>query len=105
MSFTQPRESSQLSAVTTPDQARPRVLITLATYNEVANVPRLVDAIFAIVPHADVLVIDDNSPDGTGSWCDEAAASNRQVRCLHRDGKLGLGTAVLAGLKRAVADR
>jgi dolichol-phosphate mannosyltransferase len=44
-------------------------LITLATYNEIENLPRLLDEILAAAPDADVLVIDDNSPDGTGTWC------------------------------------
>ena len=50
-----------------------RTLVTLATYNEIENLPRLVEEIFAVVPQVDILVIDDNSPDGTGRWCDERA--------------------------------
>lgn len=77
-------------------------LVTLATYNEIENLPPLVDQIFAAAPHVDVLVIDDNSPDGTGRWCDERAAADPCVRCLHRAGKLGLGTATIAGMKYAI---
>ena len=47
-----------------------RLLVTVATYNEIENLPRLVEAVWEVAPQADVLVIDDNSPDGTGRWCD-----------------------------------
>lgn len=77
-------------------------LVTLATYNEMENLPRLVDEIFAAVPDADLLVIDDNSPDGTGRWCDTRAAADRRVRCVHRAGKLGLGTATIAAMQYAI---
>jgi dolichol-phosphate mannosyltransferase len=77
-------------------------LVTLATYNEIENLPPLVDAIFEAAPDVDLLVIDDNSPDGTGSWCDELAASEPRLRCLHRTGKLGLGTAIIAGMRYAI---
>jgi dolichol-phosphate mannosyltransferase len=77
-------------------------LVTVATYNEIENLPRLVAEIFEIVPHVDVLVIDDNSPDGTGAWCDEKSAAEPRLQCLHRAGKLGLGTATIAGMKYAI---
>lgn len=79
-----------------------KTLVTLATYNEIENLPRLVDAIFAAVPQVELLVIDDNSPDGTGRWCDERAATDPRVHCLHRAGKLGLGTATIAGLQYGI---
>ena len=50
----------------------------------------------------DVLVVDDNSPDGTGRWCDEHRALQPRLKCLHRPGKLGLGTAILAGMRYAI---
>lgn len=77
-------------------------LVTLATYNEIENLPRLVDEIFAVLPEVGLLVIDDNSPDGTGRWCDERAAADPRVHCLHRSGKLGLGTATIAGMRCAI---
>jgi len=77
-------------------------LITVATYNEIDNLPRLVSEVFAVVPNADLLVIDDNSPDGTGRWCDEQAAADPRIHCLHRPGKLGLGTATIAGMKYGI---
>ena len=52
-----------------------KTLITVATYNELENLPRLVEEIFRYAPAADLLVIDDNSPDGTGRWCDQKAAA------------------------------
>lgn len=80
----------------------PRILITVATYNEIENLPLLVDEVLAMVPEANLLVIDDNSPDGTGRWCDERAGHDARVRCLHRSGKLGLGTATIAGMRYAI---
>jgi dolichol-phosphate mannosyltransferase len=79
-----------------------RTLVTIATYNEVENLPRLAEEIFAIAPDAEILVIDDNSPDGTGRWCDEAGERDARIHCLHRPGKLGLGTATIAGMKYAI---
>jgi len=79
-----------------------RTLVSIATYNEIENLPRLVTEILHVAPDADVLVIDDNSPDGTGRWCDEQAASNRRLRCIHRTGKLGLGTAIVAAMQYAI---
>jgi dolichol-phosphate mannosyltransferase len=79
-----------------------RALVMLATYNEIGNLPSLVDEIRRQLPEADVLVIDDNSPDGTGRWCDERAAVDSHVRCLHRPAKQGLGTATLAGFRTAI---
>src|SRR5437764_14242448 len=78
-----------------------RLLVSTATYNERDNLADLVAAIHAQVPAADVLVIDDNSPDGTGRLADELAARDRRVRVLHRPGKLGLDTATLAAMRYA----
>jgi dolichol-phosphate mannosyltransferase len=80
----------------------PRILITVATYNEIENLPRLCDEIFAVAPQAELLVIDDNSPDGTGRWCDQREAKDPRVHCLHRSGKLGLGTATIAAMQYAI---
>ena len=80
-------------------------LITIATYNEIDNLPILTDAIFQFAPDVHLLVIDDNSPDGTGRWCDERARLDTRVHCLHRKGKLGLGTAIIAGLEYALDHR
>ena len=80
----------------------PRLLVTLCTYNERENLDRLVPEIHRYAPQADVLVIDDNSPDGTGRLADELAARDPRVRVLHRSGKLGLGSATVAGFRYAI---
>ncbi len=80
----------------------PRLLITLCTYNERENLPELIAEIHRTVAAADVLVIDDNSPDGTGQLADELAAGDSRIRVLHRAGKLGLGTATIAGFQQAI---
>jgi dolichol-phosphate mannosyltransferase len=80
----------------------PRTLVSLATYNEIENLPRLLEEIGRFAPQVDVLVVDDNSPDGTGGWCDEQAAKDPRLHCLHRSGKLGLGTATIAAMQYAI---
>jgi dolichol-phosphate mannosyltransferase len=80
----------------------PKTIISLATYNEIENLPRLIDEILRVAPNVDVLVIDDNSPDGTGDWCDQFAGSDPRLHCLHREGKLGLGTATIAAMRYAI---
>jgi dolichol-phosphate mannosyltransferase len=82
--------------------AAPRTLVTVATYNEIENLPALTAAIWQVAPQADVLVIDDNSPDGTGRWCDDRSADEPRLFCVHRAGKLGLGTATIAGMQYAI---
>lgn len=78
------------------------LLVTLCTYNERENLARLIPAIHAVVPHADILVVDDNSPDGTGELVDTMAEGDARIHTIHRAGKLGLGTALLAALGYAV---
>jgi dolichol-phosphate mannosyltransferase len=58
--------------------------------------------VLAVAPQAEILVIDDNSPDGTGGWCDRHAKGEPRLHCLHRKGKLGLGTATIAGMQYAI---
>jgi dolichol-phosphate mannosyltransferase len=79
-----------------------RTLVSVATYNEIENLPQLVDEILQRLPETDILVVDDNSPDGTGDWCDKRGKSDPRVRCLHRPGKLGLGTATIDAMKYAI---
>jgi dolichol-phosphate mannosyltransferase len=86
--------------VSSPEAVR-RILISLATYNERENLAPLVREIHAVVPRADVLIIDDHSPDGTGQLADELALADPRIHVLHRPGKLGLGTAILAGVQYA----
>jgi dolichol-phosphate mannosyltransferase len=80
----------------------PSVLIVVPTYNEITNIETLLAGIHAAVPTAHVLIVDDNSPDGTGKRADEIAASDSRVRVLHRAGKEGLGRAYVAGLSWGV---
>ncbi len=91
-----------LAAFRTPALTAPRLLVSIATYNERENLPKLIEEIHQYLPHADVLVVDDNSPDGTGKYVDELAARDSRVRAIHRPGKLGLGTATLAAMQYAM---
>lgn len=77
-------------------------LIAIPTYNERENIVGLIEDILRIVPATDLLIIDDNSPDGTGQVVDEIAARLPQVHVLHRPGKLGLGTAYVRGFQYAI---
>lgn len=81
---------------------RKRGLVIVPTYNERDNVLRLVPEILEQDERLDVLVIDDASPDGTGEVADVIAAGSTRVHTMHRNGKLGLGTAYLAGFRWAL---
>jgi dolichol-phosphate mannosyltransferase len=72
------------------------------TYNEAVNLPSIVPQILAQDPRLDVLIVDDNSPDGTGELADQMAAADGRVHVLHRPGKGGLGKAYLAGFRWAL---
>jgi dolichol-phosphate mannosyltransferase len=82
-------------------QERPfvRVLTIIPTYNELESLPKTLQRLRSAVPASDVLVVDDNSPDGTGQLADTIAAEDAQVHVLHRKGKEGLGAAYIAGFK------
>jgi dolichol-phosphate mannosyltransferase len=82
---------------------RRKALLCLPTYDERENLAPMIEAILAAVPQLEVLVIDDNSPDGTGRLADEIAAREPRVKVLHRAGKEGLGRAYLAGFAWALA--
>jgi dolichol-phosphate mannosyltransferase len=79
-----------------------RAIICLPTYDERENLAPIVEAIHAVVPDVDVLVVDDDSPDGTGRLADELAARDPRVNVLHRAAKEGLGKAYLAGFAWAL---
>jgi len=79
-----------------------RALVVIPTYNEAANLPSIVPEVLAQDPRLDVLVVDDNSPDGTGRMADTLAGANPRVHVLHREGKLGLGTAYIQGFRWAL---
>ena len=79
-----------------------RLLISLATYNEAGNLRPLVETIREFAPACSILIIDDNSPDGTGQIADEIRESLPDIHVIHRAGKLGLGTATLAAMRFAI---
>lgn len=79
-----------------------RALVIVPTYNERFNIARLIPEILAQDPSLEILVVDDGSPDGTGAIVDAIAATNPRVNIIHREGKLGLGTAYIAGFRWAL---
>jgi dolichol-phosphate mannosyltransferase len=79
-----------------------RALVVIPTYNEAANLPQLVPQVLAQDPRLEVLIVDDASPDGTGQLADSLAQREPRVHVLHREGKLGLGTAYIAGFRWAL---
>ncbi len=86
-----------------PPPATPqRLIISVCTYNERENLPLLIPEIFEALPWAEILVVDDNSPDGTGQLADDIAARDPRVHVVHRAGKLGLGTATIAAFRFAI---
>jgi len=100
--FAKPRGWKDGVTVSAATAVEPRVLVSTATYNERDNLARLIAEIHGAVAAVDVLVVDDNSPDGTGKLADELAAADPRIHVLHRAGKLGLGTAILAGMHYAM---
>lgn len=79
-----------------------RVLIVTPTYDERDNLEPFLAGVFEVLPQAHVLIVDDNSPDGTGALADEIAARDERVRVMHRPGKLGLGSAYLDAFRRGI---
>lgn len=79
-----------------------RALIIVPTYNERDNVAEVASRFLEPIPDSELLFVDDNSPDGTGALIDELCAENPRVHVLHREGKLGLGTAYLDGFRWAL---
>ncbi|HEX6616902.1 MAG TPA: polyprenol monophosphomannose synthase [Gemmatimonadales bacterium] len=79
-----------------------RALVVIPTYDERVNLPLIVPQILQQDPRLEVLVVDDNSPDGTGRLADELSAANPRVHVLHRPGKAGLGKAYIAGFRWAL---
>ena len=78
------------------------MLVIIPTYNEATNLPQIVPVVLAQDPRVEVLVVDDNSPDGTGRLADDMAGANPRVHVLHRQAKEGLGRAYLAGFDWAL---
>jgi dolichol-phosphate mannosyltransferase len=88
--------------VAPPSDCRPQLLISLATFNEAGNLKPLVETIRQFAPASAILVIDDNSPDGTGRIADELRETLPDFDVIHRPAKLGLGTATLAAVRYAI---
>lgn len=96
-------ESDRRASDRLPDAGPQRVLVLLCTFNERHNLPIMLQGIWETLPLADVLVIDDNSPDGTGQWARQAAATDARLNVIVRSGKLGLGSALRVGFEWALA--
>ena len=79
-----------------------RTLVVMPTYNELENLPVIVPRVLSQRHGIEVLIVDDNSPDGTGEMADHMAEEDERIHVLHREGKLGLGTAYIAGFKWAL---
>ena len=81
---------------------RERGLVVIPTYNEVGNLAALVEQVLAQDARLEILVVDDHSPDGTGQLAEALAQKQPRLRVLHREAKLGLGTAYITGFKWAL---
>jgi dolichol-phosphate mannosyltransferase len=79
-----------------------RALVVIPTYNEAVNLPQIAPQVLAQDPRLEILVVDDNSPDGTGVLAEELSRTNARIHTIHREGKLGLGTAYITGFKWAL---
>jgi dolichol-phosphate mannosyltransferase len=85
-------------------RAMNRALVCIPTYNEADNLEPITQAVLQAEPRVDILVVDDNSPDGTGKIADTLAAKEPRIRVLHREKKEGLGRAYLAAFRWALAE-
>src|SRR5262249_21599071 len=99
-----PVSSSEVNPRVNPGASWSRTLIVTPTYNEKDSLPRFIGEVRNAVPDAHILVVDDNSPDGTGAVADEIAAKDDHVRVLHRAGKLGLGTAYTQAFAKGLTE-
>jgi dolichol-phosphate mannosyltransferase len=81
-----------------------KATVIIPTYNEIENLPILIKGILSLDEPPDIIVVDDNSPDGTGQLADELAKNNASISVIHRPGKAGLGTAHLAGFAAVIDD-
>lgn len=79
-----------------------KAIVVIPTYNESKNIIRIIDKIFSVHDEIDILVVDDNSPDGTGKLVKEKMQESERIHIIEREGKMGLGTAYLAGFRYAI---
>jgi dolichol-phosphate mannosyltransferase len=84
-------------------RTRSSVLVVIPTYNEIENLAEMTGRVLGANPAVDILIVDDNSPDGTGRLADELAAATAAIAVLHRPGKSGLGNAYRAGFAWGIA--
>ena len=82
-----------------------QLTIVIATYNERETMPQLVEQLRQSISFARILIVDDNSPDGTGNWVRGHSKTDERLSLLHRDSKEGLGAATLAGLEHAMKEQ
>jgi dolichol-phosphate mannosyltransferase len=80
------------------------IYIVMPTYNESDNIKKIIASILELHPNFNILIVDDNSPDGTGQIADDLSRGDRRVTVIHRPEKAGLGTAYVEGFKRALAE-
>jgi len=80
-----------------------KVYIIIPTYNEAENLESIVERVFALHPMFNIIVVDDNSPDGTGAIADDLSKKDHRIHTIHRPHKAGLGTAYIKGFKEALA--
>ncbi len=76
-----------------------KALVIIPTYNEIDNITKMIEQVLDLDPDLHLLIVDDNSPDGTGDYVEEASKENPRVKLIRRAGKLGLGTAYVEGFK------
>ena len=79
-----------------------KALVIIPTYNEIENIEAIIDAVLGQNDDFDILIVDDGSPDGTGAKVKEIQAENKRIHLIEREGKLGLGTAYLAGFRYGI---
>ena len=96
-------DSESTTIAAQPEQSATGPWVVLPTYNEIENLPPMAEAIRASLPDATLLIVDDNSPDGTGQLADSLAAADPRIRVRHRSAKQGLGPAYLDGFSVALA--
>ncbi len=79
-------------------------IVIIPTYNEIDNIKKMLPTVMEVMPETHVLVVDDNSPDGTGEYVKSISEQNDRVKLIQREGKFGLGTAYVAGFKFMLAN-
>ncbi len=83
-----------------------RTLVIIPTYNEIDNIQKMISELLSLhIEGLEILIVDDNSPDGTGNYVEELSTTNEKVHVLKRPGKMGLGTAYVAGFRFAIENK